>query len=140
MTPYLMRPIGNKLTISVAMRREAGMSLYLFLAWLWTSFLLTAASSNILPSLSDLDFARIRGDHHAHSHARDTAPRVSVERWLEGAGYHRELVTTVTVTEVVGGYRDDRVLLVENVTRNMYLDLDQVGNLGLGNVGPELDG
>lgn len=102
-----------------------GMSSLELCAWLWAHlFLVTSSTANILPALSDLDFNRIKADQ-AHSHAAGTSPLVSLERLLVGGGYHRELVTTIRRVGV-GEYHDDRVLIVENVTRDMYIDLDQV--------------
>ncbi len=78
-------------------------------------------SGRILSSLADLDFNRI-GEDQIHSSMLSLA---SLDRGLSGAGYHRELVTSVRVQ---GGIipANERVLLVENITQDIYIDLDQV--------------
>ena len=50
-------------------------------------------------------------------------PSASLKRDLVGSGYHRELVTSV---ELGGTALNSRVLLVENITRDIYMDIDQV--------------
>lgn len=93
--------------------------------WLCSAiFLPTSPAASVLPSLSDLDFHRIKAER-PESHAAETCPEVVVKRGLEGAGYHRQLLTSVRRVGV-GEYRDDRVLLVENITQDIYIDLDQV--------------
>lgn len=97
----------------------------------WLVVLLDKASpstSNILSSLSDLDFHRIREGHAQHSSERDDSsflPTLSLTRQLLGAGYHRELRVNIKL-QGSKGY-SDKVLLVENITCDMYIDLDQVG-------------
>jgi hypothetical protein len=84
-----------------------------------------AVNSNILSSLSDLDFSRIRADHTSEQDTSSSHPRLSLTRQLLGAGYHRELRINIKIQNL-GGYTDSKVLLVENITRDMYVDLDQV--------------
>ena len=97
----------------------------------WLVVLLGTASpssSNVLSSLSDLDFHRIRASHAQHSSERDSSssfpPTLSLTRQLLGAGYHRELRVNIKFQDSRG--YSDKVLLVENITRDMYIDLDQV--------------
>lgn len=87
----------------------------------------SSTSSNILSSLSDLDFYRIRSDQRTHHHASEQdTPTLILTRQLLGAGYHRELRVNIKI-EHLGGYSDNnKILLVENITRDMYIDLDQV--------------
>ena len=47
---------------------------------------------------------------------------------MTGTGYHRELVTNIEV-EGVRVFPDNRVLLIENVTPDIYVDIDQVRNI-----------
>ena len=56
------------------------------------------------------------------------APLVYVRRSLRDAGFHRILVTEVHVEthEALFLCHDTPVLLVENITQDMYIDLDQV--------------
>lgn len=94
----------------------------------WLGALLGTASpsnSNILSSLSDLDFHRIRSDQAQLSSEQDAPPTLTLTRQLLGAGFHRELRVNIKI-ENLEGYSDNKVLLVENITRDMYIDLDQV--------------
>lgn len=107
--------------------------LTLFSVWWWTLISTTTSpNSNILSSLADLDFHRIRADHlHSSAAAATDSPVVSIRRGLIGGGYHRELLTNIKMEEVaeVEGFRDRRnrrILVLENITRDMYMDLDQV--------------
>ena len=56
------------------------------------------------------------------------APLVYVRRSLRDAGFHRILVTEVHVEthEALSLCHDTPLLLVENITQDMYIDLDQV--------------
>ena len=53
-----------------------------------------------------------------------------VRRSLGDAGFHRRLVTEVHVDthETHSLCQNARVLLVENITQDVYIDLDQVRN------------
>jgi len=55
---------------------------------------------------------------------------VYVRRSLGDAGFHRRLVTEVHVDtpETHSLCQDTPVLLVENITQDVYIDLDQVRN------------
>lgn len=95
---------------------------FLICGWLWALVISsTSSTTNTLSSLADLDFHRLRADQF-HS---VEMPAIALHRELTGAGYHRELVTKVTFQESVG-FVNSRILLVENITRDMYIDLDQV--------------
>ncbi len=90
--------------------------------WLWALISPSSSSTaNVLSSLADLDFHRLRTNRF-HSFE---IPAISLLRRLTGAGYHRELVTKVTLEES-GEFENGRILFVENITRDMYIDLDQV--------------
>ena len=56
------------------------------------------------------------------------APLVYVRRSLRDAGFHRILVTEVHAEahEALSPCQDTPVLLMENITQDMYIDLDQV--------------
>jgi hypothetical protein len=84
-----------------------------------------AVNSNILSSLSELDFSRIRAGHTSEHDTSSSHPTLSLTRQLLGAGYHRELRVNIKIQNL-GGYSDSKVLLVENITHDMYVDLDQV--------------
>lgn len=102
----------------------------------WLGALLGTASpsnSNILSSLSDLDFHRIRSDQAQHSSEQDAPPTLALTRQLLGAGFHRDLRVNIKI-ENLEGYSDNKVLLVENITRDMYIDLDQVCHVWMGHV------
>lgn len=77
----------------------------------------------MLSSLADLDFHRLKANQF---HSLEV-PAISLQRELVGAGFHRELVTKVALEEA-SEFRNSRILLVENVTRDMYIDLDQVSS------------
>ena len=95
---------------------------FLLYGWIWTLLPSAVSSStSVLSSLADLDFHRLRANQF---HSLEV-PAISLQRELTGAGYHRELVTKVTLEES-SEFRNSRILLVENITRDVYIDLDQV--------------
>ena len=115
--------------------------------WVWCVLFLalscTSSSSNVFKSLSDLDFHRIRADHFlatADQHQQQQQQQQqqggsassssitlsSLTRQLLGEGYHRELRTNIVVQ---GTFFDTKILVAENITRDMYMDLDQVKGL-----------
>lgn len=103
---------------------SAGAMWHVLVLCAWLGVLLGTASpstSNILSSLSELDFHRIRADHASSS----IPPTLSLTRQMIGAGYHRELRVNIKIRDL-GGYSNNKVLLIENITRDMYMDLDQV--------------
>ena len=89
--------------------------------------LASSSSPQVLSSLADVDFQRIRMDQLHSSHAKSGVayPFISLRRGLNGAGYHRKLVTSIKI-EGNGTLSESRVLLVENITQDIYIDLDQV--------------
>ena len=94
---------------------------------LWTVSLLHltgAIVSHILSSLEDVNFERIQEDQFQSSRNGGVAyPNATLARELFGSGYHRDLTTRV---QVEGVAPDSRILLVENITRDIYMDIDQV--------------
>lgn len=85
----------------------------------------TPSTSNVLSTLADLDFHRIVSDHTHHTSDSTTVPRLSLKRELIGAGYHREVSVEIKM-EGLGNSFGGRIVLVENITRDLYIDLDQV--------------
>ena len=85
----------------------------------------TATPSNVLSTLADMDFHRIVSDHAHHTSDSSSVPRLSLRRELIGAGYHREISVEIKM-EGLGNNFGGRIVLVENITRDLYIDLDQV--------------
>lgn len=96
-----------------------------------------SSTVQVLPSLEDVDFERVRTDHALHAAANnseDEFPTVTLHRQLSGEGYHRTLHTSVELKEesADGSFDSSVLLLVENITRDMYIDLDEVFSLSRG--------
>ena len=91
--------------------------------------LATSLTSHVLPSLTDIDFQRVRADQLHTNNGEVVFPSLaSFSRDLVGNGFHRELVTTI---QLVGIPLNSRVLLVENITGDIYMDIDQVKIAGM---------
>lgn len=83
-----------------------------------------AFTSHILSSLVDVDFDRIQEDQlQSSKNGGVVYPTARMDLELTGSGYHRDLTTLV---QVQGVAPDSRILLVENITSDMYMDIDQV--------------
>ncbi len=82
------------------------------------------AQTYLLSSLEDVDFDRIREDQLQSSKSGGVVyPTGSLSCELTGNGYHRDLIMRVEVQEVP---LDSRIILVNNVTSDIYVDIDQV--------------
>ena len=81
--------------------------------------------SYTLPSLEDVDFDRIRQDQlQSSTNGGIVYPNATMDLQLSGSGYHRDLTARIRIH---GGVPvDSRILLVTNITRDIYVDIDQV--------------
>jgi len=80
--------------------------------------------SYTLSSLEDVDFNRIRQDQLQSSTSGGIVyPNATMDLELPGNGYHRDLTARIRIQGVPP---DSRILLVTSITRDIYVDIDQV--------------